>query len=507
MLRFNVYKNPACGCCGGCSIRPGNTSCSSGIDSRRNAMEIPMFIRRCVIAASATLFVSAAYPQAATAERMEAGAGVGKPGYFGAQIAQGVPGESAANAGRGADVMRELISEALKGNPEIRAALNEREAARQRVAPAGALEDPMLEAGLLNVPADSLRLNREDMTMKMLGLSQKLPWPGKRALRQKVAAKDAEATEHGFRETVNRVGRDVKLAYLDLSLVAETIRLMQGNRQVLEQFLRIAESRYSLGQGTQAEVLKAQTQLAKMSDELLRMERERPAIEAELSRLLGRAGVDAQFVAELPALREGELSFDSLREAALRQRPQLLALRSIVDRGNSALELARKESSPDLDVRLSYGQRDNTLDGMRRSDMVSFTVAINLPVWGKDKTDSRIAEAQAMREQAMSLYEAQQNEVSAKLRAQVAIAEQSRKSARLYETAILPQAGLAVESALSAYRVSRADLLTLLDSQMSLYGYRISHATALVNFNKALAEIGLLTGTVDDRAGIEGDNK
>ncbi|MEK7754951.1 MAG: TolC family protein, partial [Acidobacteriota bacterium] len=81
-----------------------------------------------------------------------------------------------------------LVAEALQNNPELRAAAKETEAAGERVRPAGALEDPMLEAGLLNVPIQPFRLNREDMTMKMLGLSQKLPYPGKRALREQVAA-------------------------------------------------------------------------------------------------------------------------------------------------------------------------------------------------------------------------------------------------------------------------------------------------------------------------------
>ena len=71
--------------------------------------------------------------------------------------------------------LQELLAEAARNNPEIRAAGNERLAAQHRVSPAGALDDPMLEAGVINAPLPTLRLNREDMTMKMLGLSQKLP--------------------------------------------------------------------------------------------------------------------------------------------------------------------------------------------------------------------------------------------------------------------------------------------------------------------------------------------
>jgi len=392
--------------------------------------------------------------------------------------------------------IRALVAEALQNNPEIRAARNETDAARQRVSPAGALDDPMLEAGLINVPTDSWRLNREDMTMKMLGLAQRFPFPGKRALRREVAEKDAETTQHGYRETMNRVVREVKLAYLDLALALESVRLLQDTTLVFEQFQRIVESRYAVGQGAQSDVLKAQTQLAKMREELLRMERERPVMEAELAKLLGRSA-SVPIAARLPGTQKPRLDLEALRESALQQRPQLLALRSMVEKNNASMELARKEYNPDFDVRLQYGQRESMPDGTKRADMLTLMVAINLPIWGEEKVDPRIAEARSMRDQAQSMYHAQRNEVFAKLSQQVAIAEQSRKSAELYDSAILPQARLAVESALAAYRVNRVDFLTLLDSQMSLFNFGIGRAATVVNLNKALAEIALLAGAQD----------
>lgn len=390
--------------------------------------------------------------------------------------------------------LSKLLAEALSGNAEIRAARSEMEAARQRIAPAGALDDPMLEAGFLNVPATSWRLNREDMTMKMLGISQRLPAAGKRALRREVASRDAEAVEQAYQEAANRVARDLRLAYYDLGLASESARLIRENRSVLEQFQRIAESRYSAGQGTQADVLKAQTQLARMSEELLRMEREIPMLEAELARLLGRRDGGAPILAVLPPVQARAVDFAVARDAALGRRPQLLALQKLVDKATTSMDLARKDANPDVDLRFSYGQRDRTPDGLPRSDVFSVTVAINLPVWSQDKTQPRIAESRALLDQAMSLYQAQQNEAFARLRQQLAIAEQSRRSLQLYEDAILPQARLAVESTLASYRVSRADMLTLLDSQMGLYGYGIGRVTSVAVLHKAYAEIDFITG-------------
>jgi len=386
-----------------------------------------------------------------------------------------------------------LVAEAAERNPDVQAARREIAAARSRIAPAGALDDPMLEVGVLNVPVESLSLRTEDMTMKMIGLTQRLPYPGKRALRRELAEKEAEAAENNLQELLNRVRRDVKVAYFDLGLTDESLRLAESNRRVLEQFLSIAEARYGVGQSTQADVLKAQTQVSKMLEELIKLGRERPMLEAELNRAAGRSAAPRAVSPGPGRVREVSLRLDELRATARANRPQLLAQQRMMDRGTKALDLAQKDYYPDFDLRFSYGQRDNYQD-MRREDLISFTVAFNLPVWRESKREPRVTEAGAMRDQAAAMYEARLNELDAMLRQQVAAAEQTLKSVRLYETALLPQARLTADASLSAYRVGRVDFFTLLDSRMTVFNAETGYAASNAAYNKALAELEFLTG-------------
>lgn len=409
-------------------------------------------------------------------------------------LAATCPVAVAADEGRAGPKVEDLIAEALQNSPEIAAARRERDAAEQRVKPAGALEDPMLEAGVLNVPTGSWSVRREDMTMKMLGLSQKLPFPGKRALREAVATRDAEIAAYGYQETVNRVVRDVRVAYADLALAIESNRLVSQNKSVLEQLLRIAQSRYAVGQVAQADVLKAQTQLSKMVDELLRVERERTMAASDLNRALGRQGPLAPWSIATLDLEDANLDEQSLMRSAETQRPQLRALQVAVAKAGKSVDLAKADYFPDFDVKLAYGQRDRTPDGIPRDDMVSLTVGINLPIWRATKQGPRVAEALAMRGQAEEMYQAQRNETLMKLRQQAAVARQSASSARLYRTTIVPQARVTVEAAIAAYKVGRVDLLTLLDSQMAAFTYEIELAQVLAAHAKASAEIDLLSG-------------
>jgi outer membrane protein, heavy metal efflux system len=397
---------------------------------------------------------------------------------------------------RQGEPLAQLIREALQNNPEIHAARQEHDAAARRIAPAGALDDPMIEAGLVSLPVNSFSLRREDMTMKMLGIAQRVPYPGKRDLRRAVAAMDAEALSHAFAETVNRVAREVRIAYYELALAHEGARLVQSNREVLLRLLRIAEGRYTVGQGRQSDVLKAQSQLSRIAEEGIRFERERLVAEAELNRALGREpGASAPAPGPL-ALEEARFDHSALESEAWAQRPQLLALRSVLARSERSVALARTDRYPDFDVRFSYGQRDRMPDGVGRSDLVSLTVAINLPVWRAAKVEPRIAEAQALHEQASSLFDAQRRETAMKLRQQAALAEQSLRVAKLYRDELVPQSRLAFESALAAYQVNRGEFMPLLENRMATLDYEIAYLTAVASYNKARAEIELLTGRV-----------
>lgn len=385
-----------------------------------------------------------------------------------------------------------LLSEAVANNPELAAARSERDAARQRIAPAGTFEDPMLELGVINAPIDPLSLRREDMTMKMLGLSQKLPFPGKRALRRAVATADAESLELAVMEANNKLVRDVRVAYEELAFNAQSQRIVARTRTALEQLVAIARSRYQVGEAAQNDVLDAQTELERLRVEQLQLTRENSVLQSELRRLLGRMGTPEPINVSAPQLAAGP-DVDS-GMAAIENRPQLLALQALVERSARSRDLAQREYYPDFDVRLQYGQRDRAPDGMPRDDMVSLTVGLNLPIWRKSRLEPQVAEARAMLSQAQSMLAGQQLETRAALDEQRAIATQSRQSAELYQSTLLPQARASITSAQASYRVGGVDFLTLRQAQLREFEVSTELAQAIANHNKAVAEIDLLVG-------------
>ena len=162
----------------------------------------------------------------------------------------------------------QLVEEALQNNPEILAAKKKWEVYKERIPQASALEDPMFGFGIINLPT-SFSFHQEDMTMKEFSISQKLPFPGKRPLMKAMVSKEAEAVSTEIQAKVHQIIKDVKAAYYDLSHVYRATEVVQRNKEILENFAKIAETKYSVGEGIQQDQLKAHVEVSIMVDELI----------------------------------------------------------------------------------------------------------------------------------------------------------------------------------------------------------------------------------------------
>jgi len=80
-----------------------------------------------------------------------------------------------------------LIDEALRNNPEILAAKERWRAAQARPSQARTLPDPEISFSQRNIGSDYTTLGKEDMSQAGGSFVQRIPFPGKLALRGAVA--------------------------------------------------------------------------------------------------------------------------------------------------------------------------------------------------------------------------------------------------------------------------------------------------------------------------------
>jgi len=386
----------------------------------------------------------------------------------------------------------QLVDEALQNNPEISAVKIKWDIFKEKIPQSNALEDPMFGFGIVNLPTN-FSFKDEDMTMKEFSISQKFPFPGKRPLMKEMASKEAEAVSTEIQGKIHQIIKDVKTAYYDLSHIYRTTEVTQRNKRILEDFAKIAETRYGVGEGIQQDVFKAHIEVSKMVDDLIMLGQRKKALEAKLNALLNRAPETPVGEPQEVGFRKFPFILEELQKMALEMNPTLKGMKKMIEAKEKAYALAKREYYPDFNFKFAYGQRDNSPD-MKRRDMLTGMVEMNIPIFYRSKQDRKVAETKAEILATEAQYRAMKNEILFMITDMASMIQRGERQIELYTTGILPQTSLQINSAMSSYRVNKADFMTLLDSQMTLYKYELEYHQALTEYEKNVASLGAAIG-------------
>ncbi len=386
----------------------------------------------------------------------------------------------------------QLIEEALRNNPEIAASKKRWEVFKEKVPQTRSLPDPMLGLGIISLPTN-FSFRDEDMTMKEISISQMIPFPGKRRLMGEMAEKEAEAVFKEIQEKTNKIIRELKSTYFELSLNYRFMEITRRNKEILENFAKIAETQYAVGMGIQQDVLKAHIEVSRMVDDLLMLEQKKRALEAKLMALLNRPPESSIGRPEEVSFSKVPFSVEEFQKMAVDLNPTLQAMKKMIEAKEKAYEFAKREYYPDITFKFAYGQRDNGPE-MKRRDMLSAMVEINIPIFYKSKQERKVAETRADIQTLEAQYRAMKNEINFMIIDLASMLQRTERQLELYKTGIIPQASLQVSSAMSAYRVGKADFMTLLDSQITLYRYQLEYHQALTEYEKNVASLEAIIG-------------
>jgi len=384
--------------------------------------------------------------------------------------------------------LADAVGAARAANPAVHAARLRAEAEQERVSPAGALPDPMLEVGLMNRPLDDFGTD-ERMTMNVVGLKQRFPWPGNQGYSKQAREHAALAAKLDAAEVEAQVAARTGAVHARLGYLDRAIAITADTRAMLEDFLGVAEAKYASGAGVQQDLLQAQVAVGRTTADLVALEQERVATAVRLNALMGRPAAEPIPAVDLPDPGPELPPLDSLAARARVGRPALAAAHERALAAESRYEAAGRARFPDFDLRLEWGQRP------QYTDMGSIALGVTLPVWGgsKDAPLERAAAAEQAEQEALSLD--LHYETYASLGELRAVDERARVLEEIYRLQILPQAEAAVESALGSYQVGAVDYATLLDARLAVNRFRVDRVRLTAERLQARAEIGALVGT------------
>ena len=392
----------------------------------------------------------------------------------------------------------QAVADATADNPGLAAIRARYQALATLPAQQSALPDPVLSLGALNLPTDSFDFAQENMTQMQVGISQKFPFPGKLGLKKESASLEAEAALQEIDEARLLLVKNTRTTWWDIFYLEKSLEIVRSNQDLLRATVAAARTKYEVGKGLQQDVLLAQVELTKLMDRELTIANAVAKKKASLAALLARPADSSCFTLANQAselILPTVLPVSTLQAMALTSRPGLLALEKKTAASQSRIELAHKEYYPDFTVGAAYGYRQDSPDGRDRSDLATFKISMNLPIWSGSKQDQAVAQRTSESLAAQHKVQAFKDRLLAEIASQFSEFSSTSSQSELFRTSLIPQAEQTAAAMLKGYQVNKVDFLNVVRAQLALYNYKITYWHHLSSAFKALAGLEAATGT------------
>jgi outer membrane protein TolC len=382
---------------------------------------------------------------------------------------------------------RELVSEALRRNPEILAARSRFDAATKRPSQAGTLPDPKASYTNFGVGHPLSRLNGSEFAYHGFGVSQEFPFPGKLALASEEAKREADSERETYQSVILDVTSRLKVAYFEWLGLNEAVELTHKNRDLLSRFEEIARNRYVVGKGLQQDVLKAQLEVSTLEQALAMLDEKRQRAEAEIASLLAEPRVALRAPADIQPT-SFTMPLDELLKATA-DSPRVRAEQEMVDARAVGVNRSLKDFRPDFSASFQW-QRTGT----NFPDYYMATIEVKIPLYYARKQRYALEEARSRLDEARQNYRGAQQSAIYGVKDQYLTIQSSDRILNLYKTTLLPQAQLTVDSSASAYEVGNVDFLTLVSNLTNLISLERQYYDELVRHEEAIARLEPVVG-------------
>lgn len=392
----------------------------------------------------------------------------------------------------GTTSLNQLLAEAGRDNPSIRAARHAWQAAAQVPSQVSTLPDPQFQIQQFSVgsPRPIAGYTNSNFAYIGFGVSQELPYPGKLRLKGEIAKRGADVAEQQYESVRREVLAEVKAIYFRLAYLSTTLGILQSDQSLLTQVEQAAEARYRAGMGNQQDVIQAQLEQTKLLDEVTSVHLEQGKLEAEIKQLLNRPQDSPDIEPAEPPETPLPQSFDELLAATKTQNPDIAAAQRMVEKQALQVDLARKDFYPDFNIQYMWQRTDPTK--YRAYYMLTFGVRV--PIYFGRRQRPELAEAEAGRLRASNEYEAQSQQVASDLRSEYVTVQQTANRLKIYREGLGPQSRAEFQAGLAAYQNNREDFQTLLTAFLDVLNLDEQYWQNFDQYETAIARIEQLTG-------------
>jgi cobalt-zinc-cadmium efflux system outer membrane protein len=380
-----------------------------------------------------------------------------------------------------------VIVEVLKNNRSLKSTRAGWEALKERVPQEKAWADP--KAGVDIERSGTTRF--DTFTDNEWMISQEIPISGKNRLRGEVARAEADAFHGTIRQRELQLVTLARIAFYRYANGLALIDLNRKTEEILKQFTDSSRDKYRLGLRSQADVLMAETELAKNAEVLRDLEQRVSEEQSRLNVLMNRPASTTLGTPDLKVKPFPDVDVQKLQAMALRHRPDLESAQFKTKAARTRQALAKRQWIPDPELRVEARQFNGARKTISEYDTGIF---FNIPWINHGKYKAAEREAQKARESAEEELAGLELETMAMVRDQLKKMETAHHHLGLFEEKIIPLARQTLQATLTAYGSEKATLLDLLTAERSVRESEAMFLQHQTDYLIALSEMETLVG-------------
>jgi cobalt-zinc-cadmium efflux system outer membrane protein len=370
---------------------------------------------------------------------------------------------------------------AVARNPQLEVAREQTAQFRALQVQARAFPDPAVTASL---DQQSGLFRSGAGGEKNVGVGLTVPFPDKFRLRNNVAAGDVGAAEANYQSLRQSIASQTADVYDSLLLAIRHNADISNGKRLAEDFLQRTQSRFQAGTVPRLDVIKANVDVAKATNDLIANERDIANARSALARLLGvPLGSPVQAVdslgvpANLPSLGQ-------LESIALVSRPELAGIAALRRGAGAATSLAREFWLPDLTLGVNRDVSPGTPPAA-----FSTGLAFPFPIFFWQHTKGEIAQAQHRERELAASERDIRAAIGEDVRTTYATADAALRQVVYIRDQLLPAAREAFRAASASYAIGGLSAFEVIDARRTLLDAESQYSEALALANTSRSEL------------------
>ncbi len=382
--------------------------------------------------------------------------------------------------------LKSLEAIAFDRNPGLKAAKAKWKAVIERHPQVTALDDPEIGIDTWNIPTD---FNLGQTRNTIYWISQKFPFPGTLKIKGDIVSEEVKVARTRFEIATRELLAELEISFYELLYIDKAIAIIRNNKKLAEHLSKISATEYSTNATTLNDVLKAQSQLAQLDNDLILLIELRLNEAAQINALLDLPPAQSigkpREVPFVPFNLELKQLYQMVRE--YQQELQINGFE--IEKSRHKILLAEKKYYPDF--RTSFKWFEN--NGISLDQGLGIFVGINVPIWmGKNR--ARVSEAKSNLKALEYEKKDLENRAFAHINRIYFKIQNSSRLVRLYKESLIPQALQSLDIAETWYKQNKGSFAGLLEAKSTWLNFQLAYQRGLADYFQHIARMEKLIG-------------